>query len=466
MIFQKEIKENINFKVGREILVALEEKGFKAFFVGGCVRDLILNIEPNDIDISTNAPIELVEELFETHNIGKSKDFGIVVVNLKGIDFEVAQFRVDSKETNGRKPNEVFPTDSFQEDVKRRDFTINALGLDKFGRVIDFVKGIDDIKNGIIRTVGDPVERFEEDHLRMLRAVRFSARFGFDIENKTFGAIRMLKEKVDLVSKERIKSELFKMASGDGVLFERSIQLLDKVRLLEIILPEIKALQDVQEQPEYHPEAWLNGDGTSFVHVMEALKQNSKEDVMINLSILFHDIGKALTHELDFREKFGEFRHKFNNHGEVGVEVIEKVSERLKFSSHEKDILSFVSKHHMTLFHCWEMKKSTIAKYTTHEFFPILKEVMFCDSSCRGDMFDVKEFDDKIKHMEKIRMEWKTFTKNDDVKIVSGNDVMEVTGLKPSPVIGQIIKEVSKQFLDSEKFVCLKSLILKVSNDM
>lgn len=467
MTFQRELKENINFKVGREIIVTLEEKGFKAFFVGGCVRDLILGIEPNDIDISTNAPIELVDDLFDTHNIGRSKDFGIVVVNHKGLSFEVAQFRVDSKESDGRKPNEVFPTDSFQEDVKRRDFTINALGLDKFGRVIDYVHGIEDLENGILRTVGDPVERFEEDHLRMLRAVRFSARFGFKIENETFSAIRMMRQKIVKISPERVRAELHKMADNVGRKFVESIELLDHTKLLEVILPEVKALQDVQESVIYHPEAYDNGnDGTTFCHVMEAIKQNTKKDSLINLSILFHDLGKAVTHTMEYREKMGQFMHRFTGHGEAGIPIIEDMCVRLKFTNYEKDVFTYISKNHMVLFHCRKMKKSTMVKHGGHEFFHILKEVMFCDDSCRVDLFDEDDFFNKIKLVEDTVDEFRHFNVNNDVKIVSGKDVMELTGLKPSPVIGGIIKEVSQRYLDGDGFVCMKRLILEVAGEM
>ena len=467
MNFQNELKTNQNFSVGREIITTLEEKGFEAFFVGGCVRDLIMNIEPNDIDISTNAPMDVIEELFETHDIGKSKDFGIVVVNLKGLSFEVAQFRVDSKETSdGRHPDSIQITNSFQEDVKRRDFTINALGMDKFGRVIDFVDGLKDIEDGIIRTVGDPIERFEEDHLRMLRAVRFSSRFGFKLDHFTFAAIRMMKEKVNLVSKERIKGELFKMASGSGVKFVEAIHLLDHVRLLEVILPEVKALQDVQEEPRFHPEAYEFGDGTSFVHVMESVKQNIKEDALINFAVLFHDLGKAVTHELS-KGRYDEFRHRFHSHDVEGARLAGEVADRLRFSGHEKEVVVFCAKNHMKIFHCREMKKSTAAKFATHDLFPFLKEVMFCDDSCRVGNFSSELFKETIEIVEQIGRDFKwSNVDNKAVKLVDGSVVMEITGLKQGIVIGEIIKEASERFLDAEKFVCMKRLVLEVADEL
>jgi len=466
MTFQNELKNIKEFEVGVEILNTLENKGHKAFFVGGCVRDLVLGIEPHDVDISTNAPMEVVEELFDTHDIGKSKDFGIVVVNHKGFSFEVAQFRVDSEESNGRHPDKVHMTKSFQEDVKRRDFTINALGLDKFGRVIDFVGGLNDLKNGLIKTVGEPVDRFNEDHLRMLRAVRFASRFNFKIDDNTFAAIRMLKEKVDLVSKERVKDELTKMASGDGVLFEKGIRLLDETKLLEVILPEVKALQNVQEDVMFHPEAYKFGDGTPFVHTMEALKQNTKKDSLINFAVLFHDLGKAVCHKLEFMPKRGKVCHRFSGHGVEGVPIIENVCKRLKFTNHEKDVFTFVSKNHMNMFHTREMKKSTIVKHASHEFFPILKEVMFCDDSCRVGMFDENDWNEKMEMVDNLLKEFKTFKKENSVKLVSGKVVMELTGLKQGKMVGDVIKVVTERFINSKDFVCISKLIKDVTNEL
>lgn len=467
MNFTLEIQKNEMFSVGLEILKSLEDIGFKAFFVGGCVRDLVIGGgDPHDIDITTNAPMEVIESLFDCHNIGQSKDFGIVVVNLGKFSFEVAQFRVDSKESDGRRPDKVEITNSFEEDVKRRDFTINALGMDKFGRVIDFVDGLNDIRNGIVRSVGDPVERFEEDHLRMLRAVRFASRFGFKIDDFTFAAIRMLRGKIDLIAKERVKDELFKMASVNGKKFVESIQLLDHVRLLEIILPEVKALQDVQEEPRFHPEAYSQGDGTSFVHTMEAVKQNVKKDALINMAVLFHDLGKSITHELAKR-KYPEYRHRFHNHDAKGAVLAEQIADRLKFTTYEKEVVVFCAKSHMSIFHCKKMKKSTAAKYATNELFPYLKEVMFCDDSCRVGSFNSEKFKDTIKTIEKIGRDYKQFNKdNKNVKIVDGRVVMELTGLKPGPKVGDIIKKVTERFLDAENFVCLRGLIKEVANEL
>lgn len=467
MTFSKEIKNNKEFKVGVELLTVIESHGFDAFFVGGCVRDLVMGHESHDVDISTNAPIELLEEIFDTHDIGKSKDFGIVVVNLKGFSFEVAQFRIDSNDSDGRRPDSVEITNSFEEDVKRRDFTINALGMDKDGNVLDFVGGLDDMKSGVLRSVGDPVERFTEDHLRMLRAVRFASRFDFEIEPNTFSAIRMLKDKVDLVSKERVKDELSKMASGDGVLFEKGIRLLDNTRLLEVILPEVKSLQDVQEDVLFHPEAHKFGNGTSFDHVMESLKRNNKKDSLVNFSVLFHDLGKAVCHTLEFVPKHEKFCHRFNGHGEEGVSIIENLCKRLKFTNHEKDVFTFVSKEHMVFFNTGsKMKKSTIVKHATHEHFPVLREVMFCDDSCRGEKFDKDKFDKTMKEIDDVVEEFKSFKKGGEVKLLDGRVVMELTGLKPSKLLGDVMTEATERFLNSKEFVCMSRMVKEVAREM
>ena len=450
---------------GLKIVSVFKALGYEACIVGGCVRDIILGLAPKAIDIATNAPMEIIERAFECHDIGKSKDFGIVVARVDNFDFEIAQFRTDGEYSDGRHPDGVLIADSFQEDCKRRDFTINALGIDMFGHVIDHVHGIEDIEAGIIRTVGDPVERFNEDHLRMLRAVRFSARLGFKIEDSTFAAIRTLRQNVDLVAKERVKDELFKMASCDGVKFAETIKLLDRCRLLEVILPEVKQLQEVQEEPRFHPEAYLEGDGTSFDHTLAAVRQNVWADSLVNLAVLFHDLGKGVTHELD-KGRYPEYRHRFHNHDVKGGHIAGEVADRLTFSGDEKEVVVFCARSHMSIFHCKKMKKSTAAKYATHELFPYLKQVMYCDDSCRIGKFNSEKFLETIKLVEQIGRDFKGFKTNNKVKLVDGRVVMELTGMKPSPKLGEVIDTVTERFLDSETFVCLRKLIKDVANEV
>jgi len=299
----------------------------------------------------------------------------------------------------------------------------------------------------------------------MLRAVRFASRLGFKMDFVTFGAIRTLAPKVNLLSKERVKDELFKMADNTGEKFAETLQLLDKCRLLEVVLPEVKNLQLVQEEPRFHPEAYLNGNGTTFDHVMESLKQNKEKDFMVNLSVLFHDLGKAVTHELD-KGRYDDFRHRFHGHGDEGVKLLEEMSTRLKFSSYEKDVFSFCAKNHMVLFHCRKMKKSTAAKYVNHEHFEILKKVMYCDDSCRGSSFNKEKFDHNMSSLDNLNKELKKFAEKNKTKLVDGKTVMELTGLKPGKKVGLVIEEVTKRFLDSDNFVCMRKLIKDVAKEL
>lgn len=446
------------FEVGKKLLSRIELLGHEAFLVGGCVRDKVLGIKSHDIDLVTSCPMEELEEFFVCHDIGKSKDFGIVVVEFGGFSFEVAQMRVEDGYTDGRHPDSVLFTDKIEEDLSRRDFTINAMAMDFEGNGVDPFGGLHDLQSGVLRCVGDPVERFQEDHLRMLRAVRFASRFGLEIEDVTFAAIRTLHKSVDLVSKERVKDELFKMATCSGEKFAETIQLLDRCRLLEVILPEVKQLQEVQEDPRFHPEAYFEGDGTSFDHTLAALRQNVQEDPLVNFCVLFHDLGKGVTHELD-KGRYPEYRHRFHGHDDKGAELCGQVSERLKFSGDEREAVVFCAKKHMTLFHCKKMKKSKAAQYGNHKLWPLLKQTMFCDDSCRIGKFNSDKFLEMIITVESIASSYREFSKGDKVKLLDGKVVMELTGLKPGKELGRVMDEVTEQFLNADEFVCIVKLL-------
>jgi tRNA nucleotidyltransferase (CCA-adding enzyme) len=222
-------------KKGIEVLKILEKHG-QAYITGGAVRDIITGEKtPDDIDIATNVPMEKIEELFKTHDIGANKDFGIVVVDYKGESFEVAQFRKDGTYSDGRRPDKIEVLASFKGDAERRDFTINAMAVDSKGNIIDYFDGQKDIKNKLIKAVGDPEKRFSEDYLRMLRAVRFSSRLGMDIDPDTISAIKNTAVKIKDISPERITKELLKMAKQEGTQLADAILMLDKADLLKHI---------------------------------------------------------------------------------------------------------------------------------------------------------------------------------------------------------------------------------------
>lgn len=249
------IKEVPELKYGMEILNILKSFG-DVYIVGGCVRDLIMGKVPNDVDICTNIDMEKLEELFPTHDVGANKDFGIVIVEYKGYNYEISNFRNDGIYSDGRRPDDVQFVSTFEEDSKRRDFTMNSLAMDINRNILDYHNGIEDIKNKIIRTVGDPRLRFKEDYLRMLRAVRFSSKLGFNIHPETIHAIKDFAPYITSISRERITAEILKMADQSGKKFAMGIQTMYDCGLLAFTNPEIAIMNEFEHSKEHHPEGF------------------------------------------------------------------------------------------------------------------------------------------------------------------------------------------------------------------
>jgi tRNA nucleotidyltransferase/poly(A) polymerase len=461
--FKEYLKTNGMLKASVSVLNDITKKGYKAYIVGGSVRDIILGHNPHDVDIATNMPMDELEDMYKTYDIGKSKDFGIVVVNVDGHQFEIAQFRQDGKYVDGRRPEEVTITQDFKGDASRRDFSFNAMAIDAEGNIIDYFDGKKALKNKVVQTVGNPSDRFKEDYLRMLRAARFAGKLGFDIEPKTKEAIKANKDNIKKMSVERIKDELWKMASQSGDKFANTIRILDDVGILEIILPELMKLKDFKENPIHHPEAFEDGQGTPFDHTMKALRKNKLEDPLVNLAILFHDIGKGATYGTK-----DDGSSTFYNHGNEALDIIDTLAKRLKFSNKEKDAIIFAAVNHMKLFKGHEMKPSKIIKLVKDRNWEVLKAVSYCDDSCRTGLFDKKKFKSVIDNMEKIAKKWGDKTAGTMVKVVDGNRVLKLTKIRPSKMVGDIIKKVTdiamKKNIKSDKE--LDKLILKVYGEM
>src|SRR6195256_2396880 len=316
------------------IIRTLRERGYQAYLVGGCVRDLLLAREPADYDVATDAIPQQVMEIFpQTFAVGAQ--FGVVLVPLSkhesgasavGPDekvpvVEVATFRSDVGYSDGRHPDEVRFTTDPREDVQRRDFTINGLLLDPItSEVLDFVGGREDVKAGIIRTIGEPEHRFSEDKLRMLRAVRFAARFEYTIDPATLAAIQRLAPQIHQVSRERVRDELTKMLTEGRA--RRAFELLDKSGLLKEVLPEISAMKGGQQPPQFHPE------GDVFVHTL-LLLQKLPDPCSPGLAwgALLHDVGKPATFRV------APDRIRFDGHVDVGVKMAEEICQRLHLSN-------------------------------------------------------------------------------------------------------------------------------------
>jgi tRNA nucleotidyltransferase (CCA-adding enzyme) len=261
--------------------------------------------------------------MFKTYNIGQSKDFGIVVVKHGGGDFEVAQFRQDGTYADGRRPESVQITGKFKDDVERRDFTINAMGINANGEIVDYFDGKRDIKNKVLRTVGDPFKRFGEDYLRMMRLARFAAKLDFEVDKDTEKAAQKLAHNITGLPPERIKDELIKSASQSGDKFAKYIEILDKLKLLKHILPEIVNLKWYRENLQHHPETRGKG-GTVFSHVMAALKKSDTADPIKNLAILLHDVGKGVTLSHD------KGLPKYLGHAKKSVDLVDALSYQIE----------------------------------------------------------------------------------------------------------------------------------------
>ena len=227
-------------KYGVQLMREINDRGYEAYIVGGAVRDLVMGDKSmNDIDIATNMPIDVIKASYHAINYGGGEKHGTVIVHINGHDYELTQFRTEDTYTDGRRPDSVEFVSSFEEDTKRRDFTINAMGVGWDGQVIDFHCGMVDIDAKVLNTVGEPKDRFTEDALRMLRAIRFSARFGFDMSSQVYYAIKDLRFNIRNVSMERVRDELLKISSYGSTKLEIAISLMDQVGLLDVILPEI-----------------------------------------------------------------------------------------------------------------------------------------------------------------------------------------------------------------------------------
>ncbi len=348
------------------IVQTLRQRGFQAYLVGGCVRDLLLGREPKDYDVATNATPEQVMEIFpETYAVGAQ--FGVVLVPEPDRDVasdvstdaaghtsgcvEVATFRSDVGYSDGRHPDEVRFSSDAREDVARRDFTINGMLLDPAcNEVLDFVGGRKDLEAGIIRTIGDPERRFGEDKLRMLRAVRFASRFEYSIEPATFASIQKLAEQIQVVSRERVRDELTRMLTeGHG---RRAFLLLDESGLLAHVLPEISAMKGVAQPPEFHPE------GDVFTHTLLLLESLPNPcPLTLAWGALLHDVGKPATFRV------APDRIRFDGHVEVGVKMAEDICRRLRFSNDEAAQILALVDNHMRFGHVSRMKDSTLKKF-------------------------------------------------------------------------------------------------------
>jgi poly(A) polymerase len=432
-------------KRAAEIVSTLRKQGHQAYFAGGCVRDLLLSREPADYDVATDATPQQVMQIFpQTYAVGEQ--FGVVLVPesngatsalangatgvpaRQGTTVEVATFRSDVGYSDGRHPDEVRFTKDPREDVQRRDFTINGMMLDPAtNEVLDFVGGQDDLKAGIIRAIGDPERRFTEDKLRMLRAVRFAARFDYKIDPATMAAIQKLAPKIHQVSCERVREELTRMLTEGRA--QRAFQLLDSTGLLKEVLPEIAAMKGVKQPPQFHPE------GDVFVHTLLLLeKLPPAVSKTLAWGALLHDVGKPPTFRI------APDRIRFDGHVEVGVKMAAEILRRLRFSNHETDQILALVDNHMRFGAVQRMKQSTLKKFLRLPAFEEHLELHRIDCLSSHGQLDAYEYArEQARSMppEAIR----------PTPLITGRDLIDA-GYNPGPRFKEILTVIEDAQLE------------------
>jgi tRNA nucleotidyltransferase (CCA-adding enzyme) len=439
------VKSNKMLKASIKILDKIEKKGYKAWVVGGSVRDIIIGKEPHDVDIATTCPMDVLDKIWKTYDIGSSKDFGIVTVKESGYDFEIAQLRGESK-YDGRKPESVKFNVQLKDDLGRRDLTVNAMAIDKNGNIIDKFNGQKAMKDKVLKTVGNPYDRFSEDFLRIMRVARFAAKLGFDIDKDTKKAATKLSGNITKLSPERIKEEILKSAGQSGDKFAKYILLLDQLKILKHILPELKQLQYSKENPTHHPETVGKG-GSPFAHTIEALKASKTKDPLKNLAILLHDVGKGTS----FSDSTPGKSFTYYGHDKDAIKLIETIAKRLKMSNSEKEALLYTATQHMKLNILKDMKPSKIFKIVNNDNWDILVVVAKADEMSRGETFKTeKEFDEMIKYAEDIKNKWSSKkVKEIFSKQVNGKHIMELLNIGPSKKVGKVKKKTIEWIINT-----------------
>ena len=407
---------------------ALKTKGFTAYFAGGCVRDHLMGEKPQDFDIATTAKPEEVEALF-AKTVPVGKQFGVMLVIEEEIQFEVATFRCEGGYQDGRHPSHVSFTHP-EEDARRRDFTVNGLFYDPFEqRVIDYVNGVSDISGKMIRAIGDPDARFEEDKLRLLRAIRFASTLDFEIEKKTWEAVCKKSPEIHAVSPERIREELVKIFTRPGA--ARGFVLLSESGLMKEVLPEIEALRGVQQPENFHPE------GDVFEHT-RLLLVNLRPPVstILAFAALFHDVGKPKTSAMR------KGRLTFYEHSEEGVKIAQGVMRRLRFSNDEIDGVCECVLNHMKFMDVKKMRIGKLKRFISRFHFNEEMELHRIDCVASHGMLDNYEFlQEKLKECSTEELKPKP--------LVTGHDLMAM-GMQPGPAMKPILEELYELQLEGQ----------------
>ncbi len=411
--------------LARRIVAVLREAGHSAFLVGGCVRDLLLHRAPKDFDVATSARPEQLLRLFpRAGQVGAH--FGVILVHEDGATVEVATYRSDLNYLDGRRPEAVHFESTPRADALRRDFTINALFLDpQSGEILDFCSGQADLHARLLRAIGDPAQRFAEDHLRLLRAVRFAARLGFEIEPETFAAIRLLAPQIQSVSAERVRDEITRILTEGSP--RRGFELLSATGLLAHILPEIEALKGVEQPPQYHPE------GDVWVHTMLMLDGLRNPTPELALGVLLHDVGKP-----------GAFRIadriRFDGHVELGVTLTRNILTRLRFSTATIEAVEALVENHMKFRDAPKMRESRLKRFLRLPHFDDHLELHRLDcSSSHGALDNYQFVQQKLADVPPDALR--------PPPLITGRDLI-AAGFTPGPSFRAVLTEVEDAQLE------------------
>ena len=418
----------------RRLVRRLREAGFEAYYAGGCVRDMLLGQAPKDYDVATNAGPDDVQRIFP-HHVAVGAHFGVIIVVESGHSIEVASFRSDGVYHDGRRPASVTFTNA-REDAARRDFTVNGMFFDPLandgaGEVIDYVGGRQDLADKILRAIGDPAARLAEDRLRLLRAVRFASQLDFQIEARTWEAVKAGAPEIHAISPERIRDEMVKIFTTASRV--RGWDLLDESGLMQAVLPELEALKGCAQPPQFHPE------GDVFVHTRLVLSQLPAHPISVPLAFgaLFHDIGKPACAKVN-PDEGGRIR--FNGHEHVGAEMTEKIMRRLRFSNDEIEATVEAVRQHMAFKDVRHMRVSTLKRFLARPGFEDELELHRAD--CLGSHFMLDNYDFLKAKREEFSSEPlipKPF--------VTGRDLIEL-GMKPGPEFKSILEAAQNRQLE------------------
>ncbi len=412
------------------IVRRLQRAGFAAFWVGGCVRDVLLGRDPGDYDIVSSARPEQIERLFP-RTIPVGRKFGVMVVVEDHRQFQVATFRAEADYQDGRRPGRVTFSDATA-DARRRDFTVNGLFYDPVRRKLhDWVGGEADLRARIIRTIGSPAERFAEDHLRLLRAVRFAAQLDFTIDARTFAALKATAPRIKGISAERIREELVKLFCPPHA--ARGLELLRESGLLEQVLPEIATTVACEQSPDYHPE------GTVFNHLRLMLQHlPANPDPALPWAALLHDVAKPLTASTD--PKTGSTH--FYGHEKLGAELAEAILERLRFPRKQIEQVVTAVRYHMQFKDALQMRKATLRRLLLRPTFPLELELHRLDCLGSHGQLDVYHY---------LVAQAKEFEKQPQLRppLLTGDDLIAL-GMKPGPALGALLVEIREKQLQDE----------------